>query len=277
MTHGSFPLDWGDPRVNPVRGHPYYVRGRPYSALTRLLSSLDQQPLHASINFEVETFATEGPSVFPFPQNETAYRQRLAVYLCPSDAAETPSHHGCNYRGNYGVGPSPSTSQEQFDSGTGFYSFPGVRRPSSFPDGLSHTVAYSERIRGTGGSEEVVPSRDFAEILVMFYCTSRDADYALNCCRLAARRRFPAYRSAGFTWFYSNFESTAYNHAQEPNGKIPDAIHDSGIGGIVTARSLHPGGINSVMADGSVRFVKGSVERRVWRALGTRSGGELVE
>ena len=31
------------------------------------------------------------------------------------------------------------------------------------------------------------------------------------------------------------------------------------------------------MADGSVRFVKDSVGRKVWRALGTRNGGEIVE
>ncbi|MGC8639974.1 MAG: H-X9-DG-CTERM domain-containing protein [Isosphaeraceae bacterium] len=46
---------------------------------------------------------------------------------------------------------------------------------------------------------------------------------------------------------------------------------------MATARSWHPGGVNVLMGDGSVRFVRESVSRAVWRALGTRNGGELVE
>jgi prepilin-type processing-associated H-X9-DG protein len=42
----------------------------------------------------------------------------------------------------------------------------------------------------------------------------------------------------------------------------------------VTARSYLAGGVNVLKGDGSVRFVKNSAELRVWRALGTRAGGE---
>jgi prepilin-type processing-associated H-X9-DG protein len=42
------------------------------------------------------------------------------------------------------------------------------------------------------------------------------------------------------------------------------------------ARSLHPGGVNVAMADGSVRFVKNTVSVTTWRALGTRNGAEIV-
>ncbi len=139
----SFPLNWRNPRVDLSLGHPFYIGGRPYSALTRLLPYLDQQPLFASINFEVQTFPNNDVSQFPFPQNLTAYGTNVAGYLCPSDGADGPTSHGCNYRGNYGVGPSVSTNQETYDSGNGFYSFPGVLGTQSFPDGLSHTVAYS--------------------------------------------------------------------------------------------------------------------------------------
>ena len=93
----------------------------------------------------------------------------------------------------------------------------------------------------------------------MNYCTDRDADYALACCKLAATRGFPAYLRAGFTWFYGDFECAAYNHAQEPNGRIPDAITKSGWIGIATVRSLHPGGVRGLMADGTVRFFKDSI------------------
>ncbi|GAC1475707.1 MAG: DUF1559 domain-containing protein [Isosphaeraceae bacterium] len=275
-SHKSFPLNWGNPRTDPVRGHPWVVGGRPYSALTRLLPYLDQPALFASINFQVETYPSND-SDFPFPENLTAYETTLAVYLCPSDGTSAPTPHGCNYRGNYGIGQSMGTTQETYDSGNGFYSFPGVLGPHSFPDGLSHTVAYSERLRGTGKGGGLAPARDFGDIGVMMYCLDRDADYALSCCRLASTKGFPAYRDAGFTWFYGDFGCTAYNHAQEPNGRIPDAVYSGPWWGIVTARSLHPGGVNSLMADGSARFVKESIPRKVWRGLGTRNGDELVE
>ena len=42
------------------------------------------------------------------------------------------------------------------------------------------------------------------------------------------------------------------------------------------ARSLHPGGANVLLADGSVRFIKNTVGLAPWRALGTRAGGEVL-
>jgi len=42
-----------------------------------------------------------------------------------------------------------------------------------------------------------------------------------------------------------------------------------------TARSHHPGGVNALWLDGSVRFVPSAVAPAVWRAAGTRAGGEV--
>jgi len=41
-------------------------------------------------------------------------------------------------------------------------------------------------------------------------------------------------------------------------------------------RSLHPGGANFAMADGSVKFIKDSVNPQTYRALATRAGGEVI-
>ncbi len=43
---------------------------------------------------------------------------------------------------------------------------------------------------------------------------------------------------------------------------------------IMHARSLHPGGANVTLGDGSVRFVPETVDRAVFQAFGTRNGGE---
>jgi prepilin-type N-terminal cleavage/methylation domain-containing protein/prepilin-type processing-associated H-X9-DG protein len=44
----------------------------------------------------------------------------------------------------------------------------------------------------------------------------------------------------------------------------------------LAATSNHPGGINAVFGDGSVRWVKNTVDPTVWRGLGTIAGGEVL-
>lgn len=42
------------------------------------------------------------------------------------------------------------------------------------------------------------------------------------------------------------------------------------------ARSLHPGGVNTLFGDGSVRFLKNTINAQTWVALGSISGGEVI-
>jgi prepilin-type N-terminal cleavage/methylation domain-containing protein/prepilin-type processing-associated H-X9-DG protein len=42
------------------------------------------------------------------------------------------------------------------------------------------------------------------------------------------------------------------------------------------ARSKHSGGVNAAMADGSVRFIRNSINLQTWQAMGTKAGGEVV-
>ena len=44
----------------------------------------------------------------------------------------------------------------------------------------------------------------------------------------------------------------------------------------IYARSYHPGGVQCVLADGSVRFISTSIDLATYRALGTRQGGETI-
>jgi prepilin-type processing-associated H-X9-DG protein len=78
-----------------------------------------------------------------------------------------------------------------------------------------------------------------------------------------------------------------YNHRRAPNDKLPDCRgglpHSNRSDPIwnwlsqnVAARSKHPGGVNSLMADGHVRFIKDTINVTVWQALGTCSGGEVI-
>ena len=45
----------------------------------------------------------------------------------------------------------------------------------------------------------------------------------------------------------------------------------------LTARSNHPGGVNLLLFDGSVRFIGETIERDTWQALASMQGGEVVQ
>jgi prepilin-type processing-associated H-X9-DG protein len=42
------------------------------------------------------------------------------------------------------------------------------------------------------------------------------------------------------------------------------------------ARSLHTGGVNAALCDGSVRFIRDSISMPIWQALSTARGGEVI-
>ena len=44
-----------------------------------------------------------------------------------------------------------------------------------------------------------------------------------------------------------------------------------------TSRSRHPGGVNVLLADGSVHFINESIDVTPWRAMGTIASGEVVQ
>ncbi len=46
--------------------------------------------------------------------------------------------------------------------------------------------------------------------------------------------------------------------------------------GIITSRSYHPGTVQALLMDGSVRAISDSIERTTWQTLGSRAGGEVV-
>jgi prepilin-type N-terminal cleavage/methylation domain-containing protein len=245
-----------------------------FSAHVRLLPYLEQAPLFSLINCELDGYG------HPHSSNYTAKGMHIAGFICPSDGSSFGEIGGNNYRGNRGIGPWFGPVTMTPDSGGGFYDYAaGTLSASSFHDGLAHTMAYSERLRGSGIKRFGLANRDFSDVSEYPYATQRTADYNLGWCQVAAREKGMTITNAGSSWFVELLENTSYTHAQEPNGMIPDGIdlYLPTSAGVATARSNHHGGVNAVAADGSVRFFVETIERKVWRALSTRSGGEAVE
>ncbi len=256
-----------------------------YSVLTRFLPYLDQGPLYNAINFNFSAYA---PIMFGVPwqeewtranaPNTTASGTQLVGFLCPTDAGGAGSV-GNNYRSNVGTGPWHLTLPEFPDSGNGFFQEVYITRPAQVTDGLSHTAAFSERLRGSGAAgpdRRLAPERDYWPRPFGAYT----ADHQLQACLIAARPdQSHGSVTGGSWWFWNGREQTEYIHAQEPNGRVPDCLVGLSIppGGMATARSWHHGGVNLLMGDGSLRFATDAIDRRVWRGFGTRNGGELVD
>jgi prepilin-type processing-associated H-X9-DG protein len=88
----------------------------------------------------------------------------------------------------------------------------------------------------------------------------------------------------GFRWG-SFSEGSGFNVAQTPNdhtypfnvcrGQGNPAQSDNGSNSL-PATSMHPGGVNALFADGSVKFIKDTINRNTWWALGTRARGEII-
>ena len=84
-------------------------------------------------------------------------------------------------------------------------------------------------------------------------------------------------------WYLS---MVSYNHVGAPNSShCQDTVGDAGFiatagyvgpSGSSPATSNHPGGVNTAMADGSVKFLKDSISMQVYESLGTRGGGEVI-
>jgi prepilin-type N-terminal cleavage/methylation domain-containing protein len=104
------------------------------------------------------------------------------------------------------------------------------------------------------------------------------------------------YKDTGHTeWPDGRVHHTGFTTTMTPNTRVPvqqdgqPLDHDfnswqegrtSGSPNVtyamVTARSHHPGGVNTARLDGSVHFVADDIALATWRALGTREGGEVV-
>ena len=76
------------------------------------------------------------------------------------------------------------------------------------------------------------------------------------------------------SWIWGREHLTTFNTYMTPNNEVPD-VHRNGFGWFA-ARSLHVGGVQAGLGDGSVRFVSENIDPDLWRAVGTKGGGEVL-
>ncbi len=186
------------------------------------------------------------------------------------------------FGGFNGGGPSPSAFGPN-----------ASRRFASFTDGLSNTLlgaevkTYMPAYHDCGsvprpGPTGPLPYPDVATVLA-----SVAAAPTAGCKFATTPSGMPG---GGHTrWCNGNSYDDGFTTALPPNTRSPsgsppidsDMIsEDEDDGGptygAVTSRSYHPGGVNALCADGSVHFVKNSINWQNWRSLGTVCGGEVI-
>ena len=228
-----------------------------HSALSRLLSYVEQENLQKLVDYYTPLSSA---------QNVAASQYKVGLFLCPSDPArgqvQGTTDYGSNYVANNGTG---TVGYGLIASGDGLFTQTPIRH-ADIGDGLSNTAAFSESVLGNG---QATADPRFAVLEV-----PGGTDPTPAACDGAAGT-FSGRR--GGKWLDGHYGNTLYNHYYPPN---PAGKWDCGNGshnkGLSTARSFHSSGVNVLFADGAVRTVPNSVALDVWRAIGTRNGGEVV-
>ena len=87
---------------------------------------------------------------------------------------------------------------------------------------------------------------------------------------------------SGNYWMRGGAADTLFNTVVTPNSQVNPwswcsaAATPNGECEFAKAGSNHPGGVNILMADGSVRFAKDSINQVTWWGLGTKASGEVI-
>ena len=264
-------------------GAPAYAR---WSTNSQLLMFIEQGNLYNSINFNnpPETPGMAGAVPFmpayqnPDRCNATASRTQVATYLCPSDGPTLSDWAGGNnYLGNQqtwscDLGDTQKSDLDPTAVVQGVFYFRSAVRLADVTDGLSNTAFFSEKLRGQDMAD---PRRS---MLTMAVATSL-ADAVQKCAALPLTA-LPLTNRQGMSWVMGEMCCTNYNHVTTPNGRTCASIGFTGtmanMAMQVPPSSLHPGGVNLLAGDGSVRFVKDTTDLTTWRAIGTRNGGEVI-
>jgi hypothetical protein len=158
--------------------------------------------------------------------------------------------------------------------GNGMFGQITSTRPRDVKDGLSHTAAFSERIRGDDDNSQIDLDSDLFGLAAPWTEeTLRDWCAQLDEVQAAA---LPIQDSnGGMTWLEGNMDWTRYNHLLPPGSPAcKGEITWDGVA--MPANSRHRDGVHLLLGDGGVKFVGLSVDADVWRALGTTGGGETV-
>ncbi len=244
-----------------------------WSALATLTPYLENAQVRDSLRLDLPLYDAANAFQVP-PENRVGVRLVVPDFLCPSDIGRrvVEAFGPTNYvvcTGSGAGNPEIATDDGSPRNTDGLFGVNSAVRPSQVLDGLSKTRLASEGLLGEPRTASPhSPQREYR------FITGAPVKEA----QCAASQSWNFTDPLGFSWANGEYRCALYNHHDTPNSADYDCM---GVSlstnpkreftpfGWRAARSNHPGGVNAVNADGSVRFVPSEVSLSVWRASST--------
>jgi prepilin-type N-terminal cleavage/methylation domain-containing protein/prepilin-type processing-associated H-X9-DG protein len=240
-----------------------------------MLPLFEQGTMANAYNFDLgaEGYPGAGLEVAAgFFANSTVAATKIAIFQCPSDRQVlfqiTPQYVGGALsgpiltKGNYAVSwGNTDWRQENLGSFTYLQSAFGHLGRISYAkirDGLSSTVAVAEVLQGAR----------FDVRGLMWSSVPGGGSFMTR----FGPNKYTDYIGTNSGGDFLN--QTIFCVSEPPQLPCTGGAGDSKA--FAAARSKHPGGINTGFADGSVHFIKDTIDPRVWIALNTIRGGEAL-
>jgi prepilin-type N-terminal cleavage/methylation domain-containing protein/prepilin-type processing-associated H-X9-DG protein len=299
-TNGQLPPGWGPMPQDGGTGRA--------SVSAQILPFLEGSNAYSAFNFY---YTMNNAAVPPAAgsQNYTAQTQIVNSFVCPSDSSTT-KYNGylgySNYFASLGgtasalyggttiageetntnvVGvfvcslneTAPATLNGAFNPA--YYQVTSKVTIASIIDGTSNTAMFSETKRSPLTAKNLTDPNTINVINQGANFNNYSYTAMLPACATASYTEF-FYRGQEY---YRNFGPTSlYTHTITPNYKGFDCGNYAGdkiwnfVQNHIAARSFHSGGVNAAFCDGSVHFIKDSINATTWYALGTKGGGEVI-
>jgi prepilin-type processing-associated H-X9-DG protein len=230
-----------------------------------MLPQMEQSPLYNALNFSL---------AYSDPTNSTVLMADVNTFICPSDYPNPIRARGSqtNYMADMGswiVWQSASGPNAGLPGPNGAFFGNSATKFAAVVDGLSNTGFFSERVLADGSNAIVSPESD------VFFSPAAPTtiDDAVAQCNAVniwdLSNQFPLFMGA--PWVNGQH---VLQHVMPPNTRSCGFF--TALRAVMPPSSRHPGGVNLLLGDGSVRFVKNTINLPTWRALGTISGGEVI-
>lgn len=285
---GAFPMMNSAAYSNVPPNNDNFTTWGVFGAHAFLLPYLEQTPVYDACNFDFGSYPRGSVNSDMTWTNFTVWNTKVSSFLCPSDGLAGQDNI-CNYMGNCGTGTNAWVSQDS----NGIFCQNRTYGLASVSDGSSNTIAATEALVGAEGiqrhrwykagfnsgltGDPTVMVRDARQNLAAVMAIAADCQAAIKTPSLFSNK--------GYRWQVGAPGFTMTNIIITPNSSQYtfstcrwDCNENCGVdfGQFQVPSSNHPGGVNLAFADGSVRFVKDSINPSTWMALGSRDGGEVV-
>jgi prepilin-type N-terminal cleavage/methylation domain-containing protein/prepilin-type processing-associated H-X9-DG protein len=269
-----------------------------WGVLAFLTPQLEQTNVFNALNFSFPVYVHSAsfPGTQCAPPNTTVAGMIVGLFLCPSDRMQkittTDGFMGTLFPGrdfapsNYDFCAGDGANGGDITIADGSFRVNLITRVADVTDGLSNTAFGSESLLGPGGADTIPNTPGLAPSPAGLFWNAAwkgTAIATINTANCLAATSLSTERMG--SWIDGTYTYGLYDHHYTPNSTSLDCIsvlHDSSGNNLAlsmgwkAARSLHPGGVNVLFGDGSVHFMKNSIDSRAWAGTGTRAGGEVI-